>query len=202
MGTRNVICLYSGGQYRVAQYAQWDGYPSGQGNGILEQLRRNGPEALRAGAARTKFATQEDLDAAQAKFDAYSEENPGDHTPVRTLYPAFSRDLGSDILGVVVNTNPNDTLLLRDELKFIADGLMCEWAYVVDLDSGVLEVYKGFNRTPLQPEDRFYGLRQHARGGYQPAKLVKSWPLAQLPDSMDGLERELSPEDEDEQEDA
>lgn len=33
MGTRNLTAVYLDGQYKVAQYGQWDGYPEGQGNG-------------------------------------------------------------------------------------------------------------------------------------------------------------------------
>jgi len=27
MGTRNLTCVMKDGQYKVAQYGQWDGYP-------------------------------------------------------------------------------------------------------------------------------------------------------------------------------
>lgn len=30
---------------------------------------------------------------------------------------------------------------IQNQLESIGDGLYCEWAYVVDLDAGVLEVY-------------------------------------------------------------
>lgn len=32
MGTRNLTAVYLDGQYKVAQYGQWDGYPEGQGH--------------------------------------------------------------------------------------------------------------------------------------------------------------------------
>ena len=35
MGTRHMIAVVNNGKYRVAQYGQWDGYPSGQGVGVL-----------------------------------------------------------------------------------------------------------------------------------------------------------------------
>ena len=40
MGTRHLICVVSDGDYKVAQYGQWDGYPSGQGAAILEFLHK------------------------------------------------------------------------------------------------------------------------------------------------------------------
>ena len=39
MGTRNLTGVYLDGQYKVAQYGQWDGYPEGQGITVLTFLR-------------------------------------------------------------------------------------------------------------------------------------------------------------------
>ena len=47
MGTRHMIGVVSDGKYRVAQYGQWDGYPSGQGVGILEFLIDGNLDALK-----------------------------------------------------------------------------------------------------------------------------------------------------------
>lgn len=38
MGTRNLTAVYLDGQYKVAQYGQWDGYPEGQGITVLTFL--------------------------------------------------------------------------------------------------------------------------------------------------------------------
>ena len=35
MGTRNLTIVYYDGDYRVAQYGQWDGYPEGAGIEVL-----------------------------------------------------------------------------------------------------------------------------------------------------------------------
>ena len=32
-----------------------------------------------------------------------------------------------------------------DSSSFLADGLLCEWAYIINLDSSYLEVYRGLN---------------------------------------------------------
>ena len=39
MGTRNLTAVYIDGEYKVAQYGQWDGYPEGQGLTALHFLR-------------------------------------------------------------------------------------------------------------------------------------------------------------------
>jgi len=31
MGTRHLICAKINNEYKLSQYGQWDGYPSGQG---------------------------------------------------------------------------------------------------------------------------------------------------------------------------
>ena len=39
MGTRNLTAVFIDGEYKVAQYGQWDGYPGGQGMTALHFLR-------------------------------------------------------------------------------------------------------------------------------------------------------------------
>lgn len=40
MGTRSLICVFKDGEYKVAQYSQWDGYPEGHGIGVLKFLTK------------------------------------------------------------------------------------------------------------------------------------------------------------------
>ena len=41
-------------------------------------------------------------------------------------------------------------------------------------------MYKGFNKTPLTPNDRFYNKGYH-KGEYYPVRLVKKYDLNKLP---------------------
>ena len=76
---------------------------------------------------------------------------------------------------------------LEDDINFAADSLFCEWAYVIDLDKRTFEVYEGFNKEPLNEDERFFFLEEKSykehRGvdQYHPVKLVKSWSLDELP---------------------
>ena len=38
---------------------------------------------------------------------------------------------------------------MLDFREFLHDSLSCEWAYIINLDSGMFEVYRGFNGNPL-----------------------------------------------------
>ena len=61
---------------------------------------------------------------------------------------------------------------------------MCEWAYVIDFDTDKLEVYKGFNKTPLSESDRFHFLPLREKSGdtqYYQVRIVASFDLKNLP---------------------
>ena len=38
MGTRHLIAVQLDGEYKIAQYGQWDGYPDGKGIDVLHFL--------------------------------------------------------------------------------------------------------------------------------------------------------------------
>ena len=81
-------------------------------------------------------------------------------------YEERSEFRGKRIIGCNVNK-----LVNREE--FAGDILLCEWAYVVDLQKGVFEVYEGFQKEPLDKSERFYSFSQqleHRRDTYYPVK--------------------------------
>ena len=90
----------------------------------------------------------------------------------------MSRDLGSDIL-INIADSSDDDILLRNEIVFAGDSLFCEYAYVIDFDKNTFEIFKGFNKNPLDENDRFYAYKQD--GEYYPIKLLKAYNLNKLP---------------------
>jgi len=61
MGTRNLTCVVLDGEYRIAQYGQWDGYPSGQGATVLEFLKdKMDREQFETALRQTKWITKEE----------------------------------------------------------------------------------------------------------------------------------------------
>jgi len=59
------------------------------------------------------------------------------------------------------------------EITFALNSLFCEWGYVVDLKNEVVEIYKGFNNTPLRETDRFFTKNQK-ESIYYPIKLCRT----------------------------
>lgn len=67
------------------------------------------------------------------------------HRPLYYVCPSLARDTGAEILDLIASsTKPIPAI---PDLEFIGDGMFCEWAYVVDLDSNKLEAYAGWRKT-------------------------------------------------------
>lgn len=180
MGTRNLTAVYVDGEYKIAQYGQWDGYPEGNGLVCLEFLRdKCDMTRFREAVRRCRFETDEEA----LELDEECAKSPSQFF---AKYPQLSRNMGSGVLEYVYSrTEPT---ILADMVDFAADGLFCEYAWVIDLDTGTFEGYEGFNKTPLIPDDRFYFLRDKEEGnGYHGVRLAASWRLDNLPTNQEFL---------------
>lgn len=165
MGTRHLIMVVYEGKTRIAQYGQWDGYPEGQGVSVLAFLsKKTNIKNLKKALSKVRFYDEnnkkdkEFLDAYEKNAATWSNE-PDNRTPeqIHWYNTYISRDLGSEILYNVANSE-DDEILLQDSSDFAGDSLFCEYAYVIDLDKNVLEVYNGFNHKSLNEKERFYSV--------------------------------------------
>lgn len=186
MGTRNLTVVEIGGECKVAQYGQWDGYPSGQGIRILNFLRSpESVEDLKGNLKRTRFVDAEKDKKWLEEYDKNAPEwsnEPDNRTDEQKHWweTYMIRDLGAGILTNIANSEDEEILLI-DRSSFASDSLFCEWAYVVDFDSGVFEVYVGFQEHPH--EDGRFCKMPPGENGYHPIKLVKTYQLDNLPDN-------------------
>lgn len=182
MGTRNLTMVAKGGEYRVAQYCQWDGYPSGQGLTALAFLRDEMDRpAFEAAVDALREITEDEYKALWKECGADREDGfvtIETSNEFRRRYPWLHRDCGAGVLRIVQEAGGDLALHLSTE--FAKDSLFCEWAYLVDLDRNVLEVYGGFNQEPLAEDARFFS-DGYQRKEYFPIRLAKSYPLDALP---------------------
>ena len=186
MGTRHQIAIQINGEYKVAQYGQWDGYPSGQGLEVLWFLRDQMDEKIFVNNLRNVHQLTE--------WERDTLFDRGEDNVLKRLFPEFDRDTSWQILPIIQRGN---CFRIINQITFAADSLFCEWAYVIDFDKRTFEVYQGFNKEPLTPEDRFYELREYEELPYHGVKLVKSWSLDGLPTNEEFVSA-LEKEDEEE----
>jgi hypothetical protein len=178
-----VVC---DGQTKVAQYGQWDHYPSGQGIVALKFLQdimsKGELEKFRERVREMSFITDEEAE----KLD-----NEGN---ILEKYPWVSRDHGAQILRMIhdgtyiVNNFPNYPIQKTTKVEwltnsegFAIDSLFCEGCIVVDLDARTFEWHEGFNKTPVI-DGRFKNLvPEEVTVKYHPVSLLASFSLDDLP---------------------
>ena len=198
MGTRNLTIVHKNGEYKVAQYGQWDGYPEGLGATLLNFLKNVNMDSFRNAIDNVSFYTKEELEDIDKYIDDMRKDIP--NYEWQRYFPHLSRDCGGDILNHIVFKGVDK---VKNSIDFAADSLFCEWAYVIDLDTNKFEVYKGFNHKELSSDERFYFLEDKSDKenivckDYHPIKFVKSYDLNNLPDEKIFI-IELTPDDENE----
>lgn len=180
MGTRSLIAVQLDGEYKIAQYSQWDGYPDGQGMTCLNFLREEMVEQkFRDQLRKLRMVhTNEELKALQSIY-----------SDVKVI-PEFDRDTGADILKIVQD-GKTVTGCVANNIGFAACVACfgCEYVWVIDLDQRMFEAYYGYNRIPLNESARFYFLKDEVdEEGYYPARMVAAWSLNDLPTKEEFLD--------------
>jgi hypothetical protein len=184
MGTRHLIMVVHEEKTKIAQYGQWDGYPEGQGVTVLNFARKMKLTKFKEALKKVRFSTEAD----EKKVDKFLKSigckdgwmNMNQAEKYHKAFPYLSRDIGADILNLVMNSK-DEEIVLTDSTSFAADSLFCEWAYVIDLDKNQLEVYSGFNQSPVGPEERFATLKADEGSGYDVIRFLKKFDLDELP---------------------
>ena len=177
MGTRHITAVVAEGEFVVAQYGQWDGYPTGAGNDIVASLRGKIDQLKTS----LKHIVPVDSGTVGRYWSECGSDGRGADMETcrrfKAKHPTLDRDIGPNVLDILIHTT--DPVELYLNVDFIADGLFCEWVYVVDLDSGMFEIYQGFQIHPS--ENRFSSMFEGTINGYYPPKLVATYPLDDLP---------------------
>ena len=189
MGTRSLTCVVQEGEFKVAQYCQWDGYPEGQGRTIYNFLKEISDKIgkFKILVSGITEITEEELRVLWVECGAESDNEWVDKDTSKEMkrrWPHFQRDLGANILYHIM---AGDIEKVQKHESFASDSLFCEWCYVLDLDNDALEVYEGFIKKPHEGE-RFSHLFkevEHRGDQYYPVKLVCKFPFYELPETFE-----------------
>lgn len=197
MGTRHLIGVVADGDFKIAQYGQWDGYFSGQGATVCEFIRAQlrspeGRSYFRNQLNKCRFISSEererlwnripDTKPAQNGWASYE-----DGKRFGQRYPSLTRDTGAKILFLVQQAT--EEVPLSDARSFAGDSLFCEFAYILDMDNEVLEVYTGFNKKPVPEGERFSTMSPSKDDPeYYPIRLLLKMPFQDVPDTKKFIE--------------
>ncbi|KAK5703615.1 hypothetical protein LTR17_021939 [Elasticomyces elasticus] len=133
--------------YHIAQYGQWDGYPTGQGVVVLDFVKDPANLAKLKVAldtpgrlyepteAQLTLWSQKERERDQEVYRKRAEDPSNWIRAARASHASVHRDTSARILHLVVDAT--EPVPIVKEIKFIADTLFCERAYVVDLDTEI-----------------------------------------------------------------
>lgn len=212
MGTRNLTLVQYNNEIKVAQYGQWDGYPSGNGVQILKFCNSNqNLNNLRNRLKNIRFLTDEEEDDIYKTLSKLEDKRRKAKTTYNYYKPTkkenyaedyfefyLTRDIGWRILNIINENvpyetieNDEDKIKLSNHFSFGYDSLFCEWAYLINLDTCKLECYCGYNKTENNPESRWYIEEEKdltRESNYYGIKLLKEYDLDDLPYEDDFIE--------------
>jgi len=193
MGTRHLQCVYVGGEYKVAKYCQWDGYPDAVGVDTLKFIRdKMDEEKFKQALGRCVFVSDKEISELyeEAGIDiADGWVGYEDAQKFARLHPQIDRDMSDEIFEWIQESSLN-RIPLKNSLEFASNSLACEWVYVLDLDRRTFEVYEGFNQDALDEDERFINMapyQSYSESTYYPVKLAKLWDLSNLPSNQEFL---------------
>jgi hypothetical protein len=205
MGTRGALGFYKDGKTKVT-YNHWDSYLSGLGNDVLNfihsYLSEHTIDELKTQADAIEMVNESDspTDEQKQRCKKYVDLNVGSQSEDEwyCLLREAQGDLGAYLeVGVMI-----------DSQDFLQDSLFCEWAYIINLDTNMLEIYRGFQTekpagryTDIPPSEKEYGHDfgdgKEEKYRYYAVGLLKEYPLDDCPKDMDALQKEIE-ENEDE----
>ncbi|CAO1625016.1 unnamed protein product [Sympodiomycopsis kandeliae] len=167
MGTRNLVIVFYKGQYRIVQYGQWDGQPSGQGRTVLHFLQKEGNFSKLCDALDPNKKLIFEVKQGQELDESISE------------HASMSRDTGAKILNLALQATEDKPMPVSLATDFIADSIFCEWIWVVDLDSETFEGYTHFSgRDAAKGKNRF----EDVVGASNPVpQLIQKFKFSDLP---------------------
>ena len=158
-GTRHLVCVYHNSTFVVAQCGAWDGFPEKVGLAVL------------------RFLTPDNIRRLRER--------------IHLVPPPVPRNVDHDGRAVSILreiASATRTVKHSFQLGFAGNGGMCKWCYVVDLDSGALEVYRGreVGRVPgLRAPYRSVGAGRLANAGVTQQVLQAVFSFDDLPGDED-----------------
>jgi len=145
MGTRGTYGFRLNGEDLV-QYNHWDSYPSGLGITILEFIRSTTTDEMRKIAQGLILVDENSTPTPEQIEECKQWANiKVSRQSTKDWYCLLREAQGNPVAW------KNGLRYVIDSHEFMGDSLFCEWGYIVNLDEGILEIYKGYDENPNAP---------------------------------------------------
>jgi hypothetical protein len=182
MGTRGAVGVKVDGKYKVT-YNHWDSYPDGLGKEVVEFCQKvhdeNGWETLKKNMKQVSLVSDRKKAAVkwQQAYSEYCDTSVSKGTP-SDWYCLLRNLQGVAILEAIYSGKVSHMI---NSFSFLKDSLFCEYAYIINLDSGYLEFYQGFNTKKdfYSPLPVPQALRKKG-DKYYPVRFVGKIPLESI----------------------
>ena len=178
MGTRGLYGFRKNEQDKTT-YNHFDSYPEYLGANILEFIKKHSIAEMNTFYDCIVMVNQNNIPTDEQKKNC-KENNFIDlsvGSQSENDWYCLLRNVQGDLETLYKCKYP----YMIDNRDFIKDSLFCEYAYIINLDTNVLEFYKGFQHVP-QDGNR-YGIEK--TDGYYPCKLEAEIPIEQIQSAKD-----------------
>lgn len=193
MGTRGLFGVVADKKVKVA-YNHYDSYPECLGLMMLGSAKRIASDFENYFERARKLKLVSDHDGAKKPTPAEIKKlsrfaDAGVSTGKIDEWYVLLRSLQGDLLGTL------DAGYMIDSESFAQDSLFCEYGWVISFDDATLECYRGFVKSQNPPpKGRFFQKVNTdppypGAATYQCIHLLGSFPLNQLPEENDFLEK-------------
>lgn len=171
MGTRGAYGFRINNQDKVT-YNHFDSYSDYLGEKIMEYIAQTSREKMVEVATRIILVSDSSTPSPSLiqKYMKYADTNVGEQT-IYSWYCLLRNAQGS------LFPYNDDLRHMIDSSSFLLDSLFCEWAYIINLDSRLLEIYKGFNKD-CNARGRYANMTVKDKDDYVGVALIKEIPLA------------------------
>lgn len=186
MGTRSLLLIVKDKEYKLSQYNQFDGYPSGLGADVLKFLSNWKRKQFEENLQFVNVLSPENEEKINAIIDQREKEDPT--FKFRYEYPSLYQNCGADVLYMIQKAA--NEILSYNSLQCAGESLLIEYAYLIDLDKNVLECYTGYSIDDLKPYERFYNIpydktdifkNKNGEYVYKQIRKFAEYPLSKLP---------------------
>ena len=174
MSTRGAYGFHKDGVDKIT-YNHYDSYPEGLGAEIVKFCRTTSKEEMNEVfdhiilVDRSSTPSKEQIRACVDYYDDTVSTGK-----IREWYALLRQAQGG------LDAYKDGLRYMIDSKAFMQDSLFCEWAYVINLTSGKLEVYRGFCTTP---QDNRYFLPYSEDEDYYNVRLLMEFPLDKIPEN-------------------